>query len=211
MSINITKQHSCCLPETNPTDHKYRLVLWIVLILNFTMFGIEFVYGLHANSASLLSDSLDFLGDGINYTITLLVISHSLYIRAKASIVKAIMMLAFAFFVFSRMVMQMIMQSIPQVDTMGILGIFAFVINMVALFLLYHYRHGDSNKQAAWLCSRNDALGNLAVLLAAVGVFFTKTNWPDLIVALIMIILAVKTSWYILKLAYHELQHKHSI
>src|SRR5215475_2058913 len=187
----------CCTPPPLKLDpHRgnssYRRVLWLVLAINALMFLVEISAGLAAGSASLQADALDFLGDTANYAISLLVVGMALRYRATAALVKGATMGAFGLWVIATVVWHALHGTLPSAFTMGIVGIAALVANAASFAILWAHRHGDSNMRSAWICTRNDVLGNLAVLLAAAGVFGTVTGWPDLIVAVIMALLALQ-------------------
>ena len=199
-----------CCPSQEPkqgNSHqgRYRKILWIALIVNIAMFAVEVISAMQAASVSLLADSLDFLGDAANYAISLWVLGLGLAIRAKASLLKAISMAAFGLWVLGSAIWHFVTGVIPSAETMGVIGIIALVANLGVAALLYTYREGDSNMRSVWLCTRNDAIGNVAVILAAIGVFGTGAAWPDLIVAIIMASLALYTSWSVIKHARAEL------
>ena len=199
----------CCPPQEpkQASSHhgRYRKILWIALIVNITMFVVEIVSGVKASSVSLLADSLDFLGDAANYGISLWVLGLGLAIRAKASLFKAISMAVFGLWVLGNALWHSLTGVIPSAETMGLIGVIALVANLGVAALLYAYRDGDSNMRSVWLCTRNDAIGNVAVILAAIGVFGTGAAWPDLIVATIMASLALHSSWAVIKHARTEL------
>ena len=184
----------------------YKRVLWIVLAINAAMFVVEIGAGVMAGSASLQADALDFLGDAGNYVISLAVVGMALRYRAMAALAKGLTMGAFGLWVVGAVVWQAIMGTVPEPITMGVVGFAALLANAACAGLLYAYREGDANMQSVWICSRNDVLGNLAVLLAAVGVFGTGTGWPDLIVAAIMAALALQGAWTVVRQARGELQ-----
>jgi len=198
----------CCQPEpeaTSPRHGPYRKVLWIALIINFMMFIVEIVFGVRAGSVSLLADSLDFLGDAANYGISLWVLGMSLSIRARASLLKAVSMATFGLWILGSAVWHATTGNLPSAQTMGLVGALALAANLFVALLLYAYREGDSNMRSVWLCTRNDALGNVAVLLAALGVFGTGTAWPDLGVAIVMAALALSSAWQVIHHARREL------
>jgi len=199
----------CCPPQEpkQGCSHQgqYRKILWIALIVNITMFVVEIVSGVKAGSVSLLADSLDFFGDAANYGISLWVLGMGLAIRAKASLIKAISMATFGLWVLGNALWHFLTEVIPSAETMGLIGIIALVANLGVAALLYAYREGDSNMRSVWLCTRNDAIGNVAVILAAIGVFGTGAAWPDLMVATIMASLALHASWSVIKHARTEL------
>lgn len=200
--------HCCSSTEPeqgNSHDGRYRKVLWIALMVNITMFVVEIVSGVKANSVSLLADSLDFLGDAVNYGISLWVLGMAITVRAKASLIKAISMAAFGIWVLSSAVWHFVTGVLPSAETMGLIGVVALAANLGVAALLYAYREGDSNMRSVWLCTRNDALGNVAVILAAIGVFGTGAAWPDLLVAMIMASLALHSAWSVIMHARTEL------
>ena len=169
------------------------------------MFVVEIVSGVKANSVSLLADSLDFLGDAANYGISLWVLGMALTTRAKASLIKAMSMAAFGMWVLAIAIWHFVSGVIPSSEIMGLIGMIALLANLAVATLLYTYREGDSNMRSVWLCTRNDALGNVAVILAAIAVFSTVAAWPDLIVSVIMASLALHSAWVIIKQARSEL------
>lgn len=185
---------SCCAGKSGTSalnDPRWRRILWIALVINAAMFGVEIVAGVAADSRALQADALDFLGDSANYAISLGVAGMALTWRARAALLKAATMLAFGLWVLASTLWGFLSGSSPHAETMGIIGIAALVANVIVALLLYRYRTGDANMRSVWICSRNDALGNLAVLAAALGVFGTGQGWPDLIVAAIMAALAI--------------------
>ena len=198
---------NCCSTacETTRLTKRYRKILWAALVVNLGMFGVEVIAGVRADSVSLLADSLDFLGDAANYGISLLVLGMSLTLRAKASLFKALSMLAFGVGVLLSAIWHLLSGQVPDAPTMGWVGSLALLANVGVAALLYAYREGDSNMRSVWLCSRNDALGNIAVLFAALGVFGTGSAWPDLLVASIMAGLAVTSSYQVMRHARQEL------
>ena len=198
----------CCTPAPDPHrgNAAYRRVLWIVLVINAVMFVVEIGAGLAAGSASLQADALDFLGDAGNYIISLAVLSMPLRYRAMAALAKGLTMGAFGLWVVGTVVWHAAMGTVPEPITMGIVGVAALIANAACAVLLYAYRDGDANMQSVWICSRNDVLGNLAVLLAAIGVFGTGTGWPDLVVAAIMASLALQGAIVVIRQAGVELQ-----
>lgn len=191
-------------PSADRRDH-YPIVLWIALIVNAAMFAVEIGTGIQAGSASLLADSLDFLGDAANYGISLWVLGLSFAIRARAALLKAVSMAAFGVWVIGVAIGNTVAGATPDAPTMGMVGALALAANLGVAALLYGYRDGDSNRRSAWLCTRNNALGNLAVLLAALGVFGTGAAWPDLIVAAIMAGLALTAAVQVIRQARLEL------
>ena len=199
---------SCCnhAPDPHRGDEGYRRVLWTVLVINAGMFAVEVVAGLAAGSAALQADALDFLGDAGNYAISLFVVGMALRYRALAAFLKGTMMGLFGLWVLGLTGWHAWNGTVPHAVTMGTVGMAALLANVVSVGLLWAYRSGDANMRSAWVCSRNDVLGNLAVLLAALGVFGTSTGWPDVVVALIMAGLALHGAWLVLRHSLHELR-----
>ena len=197
----------CCHPpsELQYRDQRYRRVLWIVLGINTVMFLAEVIAGFAAGSVSLQADALDFLGDSANYGISLFVVGRALEYRAKAALAKGLTMGCLGLWVVAAAVSNASRGTLPEAITMGVVGFVALLANAIVFVLLWAYRSGDSNMQSVWLCSRNDVIGNVAVLLAALGVFGTGTGWPDVIVASIMGGLALQGAWLVVRRAWGEL------
>ena len=185
----------------------YRRVLWAALAVNLAMFAVEIGAGVAAQSVSLLADSLDFLGDGANYGISLFVLGMALKWRARASLLKAASMGAFGLWVAVTTIQHALAGTVPHAPVMGLVGALAFAANLGVALLLYRWREGDSNMRSVWLCTRNDAIGNLAVLVAAAGVFGSGTGWPDYIVAAVMSGLALVSAVQVTRQALVELRH----
>jgi Co/Zn/Cd efflux system component len=203
MGVNCCNSASNC--DTTRTSKRYRTILWIALAVNLGMFGVEVIAGMRASSVSLLADSLDFLGDAANYGISLWVLGMSLTLRARASLFKALSMLVFGVGVLIAAIWHLLSGQVPDAPTMGVIGTLALLANVGVAALLYAYREGDSNMRSVWLCSRNDALGNIPELFAAAGVFGTGSAWPDLLVASIMAGLAITSSYQVMRHARQEL------
>lgn len=202
---------SCCqTPEPDDNAHnnpRWRLILWIALIANAAMFVVEIIAGVAADSRALQADALDFFGDAANYAISLGVAGLALSWRAKSALVKAATMLVFGLWVFGYAVYGLVAGSNPEPQTMGVIGTLALVVNVIVALMLFRYREGDSNMRSVWICSRNDAIGNIAVLGAALGVFGTGQAWPDLLVAAIMAGLAIWGGVEVFGQARKELAH----
>jgi Co/Zn/Cd efflux system component len=169
------------------------------------MFVVEISAGFYGNSLALQADALDFFGDAANYGISLFVLTAAIQTKALASIIKAITMSIFGIWVITMAIVNYIHGSQPEPATMGLIAFLALGVNVLVAFLLFHYRDNDSNMQSVWLCSRNDAIGNIAVLIAAIGVFSTHSNIPDLAVATIIAGLALSSAWQIVKTARQEI------
>jgi len=194
-----------CHAPVASTGPGYRRVLWIALAVNALMFGVEIAAGLRSGSVSLLADAIDFFGDAANYGVTLAVLGMGLVWRARAAILKAASMLLFGIAVLIQALWSMLNGSPPEALTMGVVGSLALAANVGVAVLLYSFRSGDANMRGVWLCTRNDAIGNVAVMLAALGVFGTGTAWPDLAVAAVMSTLAISAGWSVLRQARREL------
>ena len=201
----------CCNHEapapSQAADPRYRKILWIALIVNLAMFGIEIAGGMRSGSTSLLADAIDFFGDAANYAVSLAVLSMALAWRSRAALLKGASMFAFGIFIAGRAAWSAATGApAPDALVMGWIGLLALAANVGVAALLYAYRDGDANMRSVWLCTRNDALGNVAVMLAALGVVGTGTAWPDLAVAAVMAGLAITGGWSVLRQARGELK-----
>jgi len=196
---------ACCAPPKPTADPRYRRILWIALVLNVAMFVVEIVGGLQTGSVSLLADAIDFFGDAANYGLSLFVLDMALASRARASLLKAASMAAFGVFVLGRAAWSFMAGITPEPVAMGLIALLALAVNVAVALMLYRYRTGDSNMRSVWICSRNDALGNIAVALAALGVFGSGQAWPDLLVAAGMAMLALTGAWSVMRHARAEL------
>ncbi|HEX9905706.1 MAG TPA: cation transporter [Propylenella sp.] len=192
---------SCCaaVAATQSTDVAFRHILWIVLAVNAAMFGAEAVAGVIAGSVSLQADALDFLGDAANYGIALFALSRPPAWRAGSAFVKGAAMAAFGVWVLAYSAYNAFVLDLPSATIMGTVGFVALLANLSCAALLFRFRAGDANRRAVWICSRNDVLGNLAVLVAASGVAFSGTPWPDLAVGAAMGVLALSGAATVLR------------
>ena len=188
-------------------DYKRRL--WLVIALNATMFIVEMAAGALAGSQALQADALDFLGDATTYGISLAVIGASIQVRARAAILKALSLTAMGVWVLGSTAYHVLILGIPHAEVMGVIGLLALAVNATSVLVLLRYKDGDANVRSVWLCSRNDAIGNVAVMMAAGAVWFTNTKWPDLIVAAIMAGLFLTSSIQILRQSFQELRERH--
>jgi len=179
-------------PPAAAQSPRYRRILWTALVLNAAMFAVELAGSHQAGSLSLLADAIDFAGDAINYGVSLAVLGAALVWRARAAWVKAWTMMGFGAFVLGRALWSVWHGAVPEPLTMGLIGTLALAVNVGVAVLLYAWREGDANMRSVWVCSRNDAVGNLAVMGAALGVAGTGTAWPDLAVAMLMAALALQ-------------------
>lgn len=198
--------NSCASAKPDPNNApSWRRALWIALGINAAMFVAEMVAGVAGGSKALQADALDFLGDSANYAISLGVAGMALAWRARAALLKGATLAAFGLYVLAITVWAIWNGKTPQAEVMGIVGIVALIANAGVAIMLYRYRSGDANMRSVWICSRNDAIGNIAVVLAAAGVFGTGTAWPDLIVAGIMAALGISGGTQIIMQARKEL------
>ncbi|RJG06303.1 cation transporter [Noviherbaspirillum cavernae] len=198
----------CCASNSSANaarDPRYRRALWIALIVNAAMFLIEIFGGMRSGSTSLLADAVDFFGDAANYAVALAVLSMAVVWRSRAALAKGLCMGAFGLFVIGKTAWSMAAGVVPEATTMGTIGFFALLANVGVAILLYTYRAGDANMRSVWLCTRNDAIGNVAVMLAALGVFGTGSAWPDWLVASLMGVLALSASISVVRDARREL------
>jgi Co/Zn/Cd efflux system component len=197
---------SCCVTVLDASTGHYKRVLWAVLVINAAMFVAEIGAGLMASSASLQADALDFLSDAANYALSLMVVGLSLRARAGAAFIKGISMGLLGLWILAVTGWHAWHHTLPQAFTMGAVGVTALVANAASFALLWRYRDGDANMHSAWICTRNDVLGNCAVLLAAAGVFGTSTGWPDLVVATIMAALGLQGALLVIRQSLAELR-----
>ena len=185
----------CCKAACGTTatlnDPRWRRALWIALGVNAGMFAVEMAAGAAADSRALQADALDFLGDAANYAISLLVAGMALAWRARAALAKGLTLIGLSAWVMITAVLAALGGAAPKPELMGIIGALALAANAGVAIMLYRFRTGDANMRSVWICSRNDAIGNVAVMLAALGVLGTGSAWPDLIVATIMAALAL--------------------
>jgi Co/Zn/Cd efflux system component len=190
-------------------DGTWRRVLWAVLAINAGMFAIEGAAGILSGSVALQADALDFMGDAANYGISLYAVSRSLRWRSGAALAKAAGMGLVGTWVLGQALYRVFVVGVPSAFTMGTIGTMALLANLACAFLLFRFRRGDADMRSVWLCSRNDVLGNLAVLLAASGVFATGTAWPDLAVAILMSSLYLMASAQVMRQALAERRAGH--
>jgi len=199
-----------CASEARPAkaldNPAWRKALWIALTVNTAMFAAEIVAGAAAGSAALQADALDFLGDAANYAISLGVAGLGLAWRARAALLKGSGLIILGLWVIGSTVWHAYAGTLPEAEWMGGVGFLALAANAGIALLLYRFRAGDSNMRSVWICSRNDAIGNLAVIAAAAGVLGTGSGWPDLVVAAIMASLGISGGWQIVRHARGEIR-----
>ena len=197
----------CCGEQRNfdGVSTSYKRRLWAVIAINAIMFVVEISAGHLAGSQALQADALDFLGDAMTYGISLAVIGMSLRVRATAALAKGVSLFVMGIWVLGSTAHQVFVSGVPEAPIMGAVGFLALVANLASVLILVRYKDGDANVRSVWLCSRNDAIGNVAVMFAALGVWGTSTGWPDLIVAAVMAGLFLLSATQILRQAWQEL------
>lgn len=179
--MSTCDDHACgCSgnPRFDGIDPRYKQVLWIVIAINAAMFLVEMAAGRLAGSQALQADVLDFLGDTLTYGISLAVIGSTLTVRANAALVKGVSLFGMGLFVLGSTAYQVLVRGVPNAEVMGIIGVMALAANVASVLLLTRYKDGDANVRSVWLCSRNDAIGNVAVMGAALVVSVTSSAWP---------------------------------
>lgn len=184
----------------------YKRALWAVIAINAVMFVVEIAAGSLAGSQALQADALDFLADSVTYGLSLAVIGMPLIRRANVALCKGVSLIAMGLWVFGSTLWQVLILGLPSAEVMGVVGFLALAANLASVAILLRYKDGDANVRSVWLCSRNDAIGNVAVIGAAGGVALTQTAWPDLIVAGLMAGLFLSSARLILLQAWRERQ-----
>lgn len=196
----------CCNHETSfeGVSGDYKRRLWAVIAINATMFIVEMTAGQLAGSQALQADALDFFGDALTYGISLAVIGSSLRVRASAALVKGVSLFLMGLWVLGSTIYTVFVLGVPQAQIMGAVGFLALAANLASVMLLVRYKDGDANVRSVWLCSRNDAIGNVAVMGAALGVWGTASGWPDVAVAAVMAGLFLTSAFQIIRQATRE-------
>jgi Co/Zn/Cd efflux system component len=198
---------SCCsggVPVFDGVEPRYKRVLWTVIGINGLMFFVEMFAGHVAGSQALKADALDFLADTVTYGLSLAVIGASMKTRAVAALSKGVSLSAMSLWVFGSTVYQTLVLGVPRAELMGAIGMLALAANLASVLLLMRYKEGDANVRSVWLCSRNDAIGNVIVMIAALTVWGTASAWPDLAVAGVMAAIFLTSSVQILRQAWME-------
>ncbi len=208
ISISNSPASDACGCSGNPVfdgvDPAYKRVLWAVIFINAIMFFVEMSAGRLAGSQALQADALDFLGDALTYGLSLAAIGMSVKVRSAAALIKGLSLLAMGSWVAGSTAYQVFILGVPKAEIMGMIGILALAANLASVLLLMRYKDGDANVRSVWLCSRNDAVGNVAVMGASAAVWLTASAWPDLIVAIVMAMLFLHSSQLILRQAWRE-------
>ncbi len=196
---------ACCDLQPSSLDPSFRRALVVALVLNAAMFAVELAAGLAADSSSLLADAADFAGDAANYGLTLGALALAPIWRSRAALVKGLTMGAYGFGVLTVTAHHALRGTAPDPATMGAVALLALAVNVGVALMLYRHRNGDANTRSVWLCSRNDAIGNIAVMLAAAGVFGTGSGWPDYLVATLLAALALSAATSVVRQARREI------
>lgn len=194
--------HSCCENKTSELlalKDRQKSVLKIVLLINAAMFAVEFLYGILTKSSALKADSLDMLGDAIVYGFSLYVLSREKHWKARAALIKGLIIVGFAVFVLLDTTSKVFASVVPVAETMGIVGMIALAANVTCLLLLLRHRHDDINMRSTFICSRNDIISNGGVILASGLVYLTQSKWPDIIIGYGIGVLFLRSAWPILK------------
>jgi Co/Zn/Cd efflux system component len=194
-----------CEVSFDGTSNAFKKALWLVIAINGAMFMVEMMAGFMGRSMALKADALDFLGDTLTYGISMWAIGKSAMLRAKVAMLKGISLAGMGLFVLAATLWRFFFIGQPDEMVMGAIGAMALSANLLSVLILMKYRDGDANVRSVWLCSRNDAIGNLAVLAAAWAVFYTASPWPDLIVAFFMAALFLNSASQIIKKAREEM------
>jgi Co/Zn/Cd efflux system component len=198
--------HDLCAGPSTAVERGYGRVLWFALTINLAMFGAEIVASFLAGSVSVLADALDFLGDAANYGVALAVAGLALAWRARAALLKGAVMGLFGLWVAGSTLRHALDGTVPEAGIMGGIGLAALAANLVVAALLYRHRRNDSQALSVWLCSRNDCIANIAVMLAAAGVWASGTHWPDIAVAGGIAVLGLSSAAQVLRAAAKELR-----
>jgi Co/Zn/Cd efflux system component len=198
--------NSCSSAKFDGIDPAFKRALWAVIMLNGGMFVIEMLAGFIGNSMALKADALDFLGDTVTYSISLWAIGKADVLRARVAMLKGLTLGVVGLAVFAVTLYRFATTGMPDEIVMGSIGAMALAANLFSVFILMNWRNGDANVRSVWLCSRNDAIGNLAVIAAAGLVFITQSPYPDLVVAALVAGLFLNSSRQIIQQAMSELR-----
>ena len=191
-------------PTFQGLSRDYKARLWAIIALNASMFVVEMGGGAMAGSQALQADALYFLGDTLTYGVSLAVIGLSLRVRSMAALIKGATLALMGLWVLGSTIWHVVVLGTPRAEVMGLIAFLALAVNAASVLILIKYKDGDANVRSVWLCSRNDAIGNIAVMLAALGVWGTATGWPDVIVAAILASLFLNSATKILRQARDE-------
>ena len=199
----------CCNDKACEIDalrDRQSSTLKIVLGINAFMFVVELTAGLLGHSVSLVADSLDMLGDALVYGFSLYVVARGAAMKAKAALLKGIIMVGFGLFVLGQAIYRIVLPQLPAFEAIGMIGMLALAANGICFWLLWRHRADDINMSSVWLCSRNDIIANISVLLAAAGVWLTHSGWPDIVVGLALATLFLRSALHVLRESIRELR-----
>jgi len=199
----------CCNDKACEIDalrSRQSATLKIVLAINAVMFIVELTAGLLGHSVSLVADSLDMLGDALVYGFSLYVVARGAAMKAKAALLKGIIMVGFGLFVLGQAIYRIVLPQLPAFEAIGMIGMLALAANGICFWLLWRHRADDINMSSVWLCSRNDIIANISVLLAAAGVWLTHSGWPDIVVGLALATLFLRSALHVLRESIRELR-----
>ena len=200
MTTEIQHEDTCCAVDLNNADGKtLKKVLFLVFFINLGMFAVEAVSGLVAHSNALLADSLDMLGDAFVYGVSIAVLTKHPSVRAKASLAKGIIMFVLGLFVVGENIYKIINPVIPIAETITVIGLLALLANAVSFMLLLKHKAKDLNVRSAWICSRNDIVANIGVIIAGLLVAKFNSMWPDVMVGFIIAFIVLQSSLQIIK------------
>lgn len=201
--MGCCEDSACTIDQSQ--SRQLRVLKWVLLI-NIVMFGIEFTAGLVAGSAALMADSLDMLGDALVYGISLYAVTRGMRWKARAALAKGVVMAVFGVVVLGQIAYRMMNAVPPEAATMGVIGALALAANLLCLRLLTRHRDDDINMRSVWLCSRNDIIANVSVLMAAGLIALIHRPWPDWIVGFGIAMLFLHSAWRVVRQARRQLQ-----
>ena len=189
---------SCCSDKIGAIDalrRRQRTTLRLVLVMNAAMFLVEFIAGVLAGSVALLADSLDMLGDALVYVFSLYVVSRDEIWKARAAVAKAFVMGLFGLFVLGQVVYKLVWPQLPASEAMVAVGALALAVNAVCFALLWSHRGEDINMRSVWICSRNDLIANVSVLVAGFAVWVSASHWPDIVVGMLICAVFLRSAY----------------
>ncbi len=187
----------CCAHEA--VERRQRQLLWVVLTLNATMFVVEFIAGWLAHSTSLLADSLDMLADAVVYGISLYAVGRAISLKAKAALTNGWLQLTLSLVVLVDVGRRLLGDFTPEPMMMSLVSLMALAVNITCFAMLYRFRSGDINLKASWICSRNDMMANVGVMIAALLVSSTGQAWPDLLVGTLIAAIVMRSAIQIIR------------